>query len=170
MAVLSEIAINGGPYDSTKIVENLSGIPVGDKAIDAAFIASMISCFVTNGVLDRGLDDLKVTAGEGLSVVVNPGITWSNGYMSRLDDTVTFELTPGHEYLVLVRQNNYMGYSKLVLYADNDGHVPIRNVNLHDMIVAKVTVPEGADEITENMIVDTRGDGALCGYVTSKLK
>ena len=169
MAVLSEITINGGPYDSTKIVTNVNGIPVGDKAINAAFIASMISCFVTNGVLDRGCDDLKVSAGDGLSVVVNPGITWANGYMSRLDEVVTFELTPGHEYLILVRQNNDKGASSLVLYADNTGWVPVQNKNLHDMIVAKVTVPEGAVEITSDMIEDTRADTSLCGYVTSRL-
>ena len=169
MAIISEIGIEGGPYNSTKVVGNINGFPVGDKAVDAAFIASMIACFVTNGVLDTGNDDLKVSAGDGLSVTVNPGVTWANGYMSRVDGTTTFELSPGHEYLIFVRQNNNKSTSSLVLYADNTGWIPVHNRDMHDMIIAKVSVPSYATAVTADMITDTRGNSALCGYVTSRL-
>ena len=169
MAIISEIGIVGGPYNSTKVVDTVNGFPVGDKAIDAAFIASMIACFVTNGVLDTGNDDLVVSAGDGLSVTVNPGITWANGYMSRLDGVTTFELSPGHEYMIFVRQNNNKGTSSLVLCADDTGGIPVKNMDLHDMVVAKVTVPSDATAVTEDMITDTRGNSAMCGYVTSRL-
>lgn len=170
MAIVTEIGINGGPYDSTKVVDTVNGFPVGDKAIDASFIASMIACFVTNGVLDTGSDDLKVSPGDGLSVKVNPGTTWANGYMSRLDNETTLELAPGHTYLVLVRQNNNRSNSSLILYADNTGWIPVQNENLYDMILAEVKVPEGASAVASDMITDKRGDSYLCGYVTSKLR
>ena len=170
MAIITEIGIDGGPYDSTRVVDTVNGFPVGDKAIDAAFIASMISCFITNGVLDTGCDDLKVSVGTGLSVTVNPGITWANGYMSRLENKTTLELSPGHTYLVLVRQNNNKSTSSLILYADNTGWIPVQTEDLHDMILAEVKVPAGAAALTPDMITDKRSDSSLCGYVTSKLR
>jgi len=44
------IPVNGGMFDSTRIIETVEGFPRGDKAVNAEFFAKMISCFYKDGM------------------------------------------------------------------------------------------------------------------------
>ena len=165
MAIYESKPMVGGPFDSTSVVETVQGFPKGNRAVDAAFIASLISCFVTDGVLGTG--DFAVSAGDGLSVSVAAGCAWARGYMARLDTPATFELTPGCTFVLCVRFNISGGEATLSAFK-NDSSLPVRSSGTFDLVLARVEVPTGASAITAAMITDLRS-GSSCGYVASKL-
>ena len=170
MAIITEIDLTGGPYDSTGIVDTVNGFPVGDKAVTSAFVASMIKSLVTDGVVDTGNGELSVVPAGGLSVKVKPGVAWVQGYMARLESELTLDLSSGHEYTVFLRQNYGLGECSVGVFEDNDGNIPVRFYGVYDIVLAKITIPAGALTVNEAMITDIRSDSSLCGFVTSKAR
>lgn len=169
MEIVNELALSGGPYNSTKTVDTVNGFPVGDKPLTAAFVASMISSLITDGVVGGEGEGLSVTPGGGLKIKVKAGTAWACGYMARLDAECTFALVAGHEYTVLVRQDWGIGEASLCVVEDNDGAVPVRREGTADLVLALVKIPAGALTVNEGMIIDMRGDTSVCGFVSSRL-
>ncbi len=168
MAIIATEEIGGGLFNSTKVVETVNGFPRGDKAVDAAFFAKMLSCIISDGIVRGEGEEFKVYPGGDLSISVTPGIAWGNGYMAVLEEDVYFELENGHEYTVFLRFNGTHGKVELMVYEDNHGVIPMRSPSLCDLVLAKVTVGDDTVDITDVMIEDTRDDVSLCGFVTSK--
>ena len=169
MAIIATEEISGGIFNSTSVTETVNGFPRGDKAVDAAFFAKMLSCIVSDGIVRGEGEEFKVYPGGDLSVAVTPGIAWGNGYMAILEEDVYFELEGGHEYTVFIRFNGTHGTAKLMVFEDNPGAIPMRNASLCDLVLAKVTVGEDTVEITESMVEDVRDDRTVCGYITTKI-
>ena len=163
MAIIATEEINGGLFSSSKVVETVNGFPRGDKAVDAAFFAKMLSCIISDGIVRDEGEEFKVYPGGDLSVTVTPGIAWGNGYMAVLEEDVYFELENGHEYTVFLRFNGTHGKAELMVYEDNPGAIPMRSDSLCDLVLAKVTVADDTLDIVEDMIEDTRDDSSLCG-------
>lgn len=170
MAIITEFSLAGGPYDSTGIVDTVSGIPVGDKAVTSAFVASMISSLVSDGVVDTGNGELSVVPAGGLAIKVKAGTAWVKGYMARLDGDLVLSLSAGHEYTIYLRQNYGIGQASVGVYEDNENNIPVRFYGIYDLVLAKVRVPAGALVVNAGMITDTRDDSDLCGFVTSKAR
>ncbi len=169
MAIIATEEIGGGIFNSTSVTETVNGFPKGNKAVDAAFFAKMLSCIVSDGIVRGEGEEFRVYPGGDLSVTVTPGIAWGNGYMATLDEDVYFELENGHEYTVFLRFNGTNGTAKLMVFEDNYGVIPMRSASVCDLVLAKVTVGEDTVDITETMIEDVRDDRTLCGYITSKI-
>lgn len=169
MAITSEVYLIGGPYDSTCVVDTVNGFPVGDNAVSSSFVASMISSLITDGVVNVDGSELAVVPGTGLSVKMKPGCAWMKGYMARLGLERTFDLSSGHEYTVVIRQNYGIGECTLCVFEDGYGS-PVRFNGIFDLVVAKIVIPEGALAVTSSMITDTRNDNSLCGFVRSKAR
>ena len=169
MAIIATEEISGGIFNSTNVTGTVYGFPKGDKAVDAAFFAKMLSCIVSDGIVRGEGEELKVYPGGDLSVAVTPGIAWGNGYMAILEEDVYFGLENGHEYTVFLRFNSTGGTAKLMVFEDNHGTIPMRSASLCDLVLAKVTVDDDTVDITESMIDDVRDDRTQCGYITSKL-
>ncbi len=170
MAILTEASLTGGPYDSTGIVDTVNGFPIGNKAITSAFLASMISSLVTDGVVYDTGSALSVVTGGGMSVRVKPGVAWVQGYMARLDRELTFELNAGHEYTIYLRQNYGLGEAVIGVFEDNVNTIPLRFNGMYDIVLGKVKIPSGVLNINSSMITDTRSDSFLCGFVTSRAR
>jgi len=170
MAIITELDLTGGPYDSTGVVDNVGGFPVGDKAVSSAFVASMISSLIGDGVIDTGNGELSVIPAGGLAIKVKSGVAWVKGYMARLEGDLVMGVSPGHEYLVCLRQNYGIGRASIFIFEDNEGTVPVRFSGIYDIVLAKIRVPAGALVVNTGMITDTRGDSELCGFVTSKVR
>ena len=169
MAIIATEEIGGGIFNSTSVTETVNGFPKGNKAVDAAFFAKMLSCIVSDGIVRGEGEEFREYPGGDLSVTVTPGIAWGNGYMATLDEDVYFELENGHEYTVFLRFNGTNGTAKLMVFEDNYGVIPMRSASVCDLVLAKVTVGEDTVDITETMIEDVRDDRTLCGYITSKI-
>ena len=170
MAIIAKEAILGGPFDSTSVTETVNGFPRGNKAVDAAFFASMMSSIISDGIVAGRGEELKVYPGGDLSVAVTSGCAWGNGYMAISEEDVYFELEEGHTYKVFLRFDGAGGKAELLVYEDDHGVIPMRTPSICDLVLAEVTVGSDAVEITSSDIEDTRSDRQLCGYVTSRLK
>ncbi|MBR6808065.1 MAG: hypothetical protein IKM46_06780 [Clostridia bacterium] len=169
MAIIATEEISGGLFNSTRVVDTLNGFPKGDKAVDAAFFAKMLSCIISHGIVKGEGEEFKVYPGGDLSIAVTPGIAWGNGYMATLEEDVYFELENGHEYTVFLRFNGTHGKAELMVYEDDHGVIPMRSPSLCDLVLAKVTVGEDTVDITDVMIEDTRDEASLCGFVKSRI-
>ena len=170
MAIIATEEIFGGPFSSTKVTETVDGFPRGDKAVDASFLASMMSCILTNGIVKERGEEFKVYPGGDLSVTVTPGCAWGNGYMAESEVDVYFELEGGHTYKVFIRFDGAGGKAQLMLSEDDHGMIPMRTASLCDLVLAEIELDSDAADISESDIEDTRSDRSLCGYVTSAVK
>lgn len=159
----------GGMFDSTTVVDTVNGFPRGDKAVDSSFFAKMISSFYSNGVLaavgTEGNNGLKATPSSGMTLSVSPGVAWIRGYMAWLQTEKSFALTAGHTYSIVLRLSTASGGFDLIATEEQSG-LPTDTELIRDLVLAEVTIPGSATELTESMIVDTRGDRAMCGFVT----
>ncbi len=160
----TSISVYGGMFDSTEVTETVGGFPRGNKAVDSEFFAKMISCFYKDGVL--GEDSFAVSAGDGLSVRVSPGIAWARGYMAWMKNEEVLSLAPGSVYKIMLRLNLAAGEFSLVL-SDNAGYTPQNGENFRDLVFASVSVPESAVSIEAQYITDLRAERDYCGIVTS---
>ncbi len=155
----------GGMFDSTAVVETISGFPRGDMAVDAAFFARMMQCFYTDGVVKPDEGGLQVTAGTGMQVTVQPGCGWILGHMAWLKEVTSATVAAGHTYLILLRLHRKEGGFTLEFARDCTGVT--RGEDLWELCLARVEIPTGATAVTESMITDLRTDGTVCGAVYS---
>ena len=162
--IISEL--KGGMFDSTEVTETPGGFPRGNKAVDSAFFAKMISSFYSDGVLYG--DGFSVTPAGGMTVSVKSGIAWAKGYMALLENDSTVTLAAGKTYAALIRLNTALGEFSLI-FTENTAALPTRTSSVTDLIIAEITVPSGASSVTAAMITDTRANGAKCGYVKSAI-
>ncbi len=165
------IPVYGGMFDSTTVVDTVNGFPRGDKAVDSAFFAKMISSFYTDGILSGGdyaESGFRVTAAGGMAVTVSAGIAWIRGYMAWMQTAQSFTLRAGHTYSIVLRLNTASGEFNLVAAEDASG-LPTDTELIRDLVLAEITVPSGSTSLEENRILDTRGDHAKCGFVTCSI-
>ena len=158
--------IVGGMFDSTEVVETPGGFPRGNKAVDSAFFAKMISSFYADGVLRDG--GYSVEPAGGMTVTVTPGVAWAHGYMALSEDDTTVTLQAGKTYAVLIRLNSLLGEFNLIVTESLTG-LPTRTSTICDLILAEITVPSGVSSVTSAMITDTRADTEKCGYVRNAI-
>lgn len=160
-------SVKGGMFDSTSVVETPSGFPRGNKAVDSAFFAKMISSFYADGVLRDG--GYAVTPSGGMSISVGGGVAWIRGYMAWLEESVSATLEAGKAYAVLIRLNIPAGEFKLII-TESTATLPTRTDNIIDLIIAEISVPAKTTAVTAAMITDTRADSDKCGYVSNAVE
>ena len=153
-------------FDSTEVIETVGGFPRGNKAVDSAFFAKMISSFYANGVLAD--NSFAVTPAGGRKISISGGVAWVNGYMAWLEEATEVTLTADATYAVLIRLNLASGDFHLVV-TDSVNALPTRTDSIYDLILAEITVPEDTTEIVATMITDTRADSDKCGYVRNAI-
>ena len=156
--------IDGGMFDSTSVVETVDGFPRGDKAVDAAFFARMMRCFYRDGILRPTDGGFAVLPENGMSVRIAPGVAWIGGRMAFLDEAASFPLTAGCAYAVTVRLDLDHGAFSVEVTEDN-GSAPVRTASITELLLARVSVPAGAETVTAEMITDKRMDDTVCGAV-----
>lgn len=165
------IPINGGIFDSTTVVETVNGFPRGDKAVDSAFFAKMMSSFYGDGILknsEYGDGGFSVSSDGGMNVKVSPGIAWIRGYMAWLNEEQSFSLSAGQSVSIVLRLNTASGQFSLVMTPYSDS-LPTDSELIRDLVLAEITAGTGVSEITAGMITDTRPIAEKCGFVTSAI-
>lgn len=160
------VPINGGMFDSTEVVETVNGFPRGNKAVNAAFFAKMISCFYKDGLF--GENSFVPSAAGGMTVKIGGGIGWINGYMAWQENDTLITLQPGGVYAIVLRLDTAAGQFSIIA-GNMNGDFPQKSENIVDLTLAEVTVQSTVTAVTDEMIRDTRGDSAKCGFVTSAI-
>lgn len=149
----------------------------GDRVYDASDFAGYFSKLVTNGIFYADANNLKVTASDGMHVLVAPGSAWIRGYA--YENTLSLELTlatangaqPRIDRVVL----RLSAVDRNIALAVKTGaalELPVppaltRTVEVYELGLADVLVGKGVVSITQDKITDTRLDSALCGTVNS---
>ena len=166
------MAIRYGLFDSTVIVRNAGGFPVGNKAQTADFFARYFSAFIGSGICGKDKDGFRVSAGDGCSLKIAPGEAFMKGYFCFDDEERVIWYSGGaeedREMALVLRMDLALGEIDLhTAYGEEAASLPRRDAEIYDLLLARISIPAGALSFTEEMIEDTRDDEAVCGFVTS---
>ena len=121
--------------------------------------------------------DIQVVANGGMSVKVQTGYAWIDGYKYRIKDeplTLDMETASGNmnriDNIVIrldLPKRLIKSYVVSGKYYQGTAtpKMPEISATIHEIVIARITVDAGTTEITQDMIEDTRMDGDLCGWV-----
>ncbi len=149
----------------------------GDRVYDAADFASYFGKLVSNGIFYAAATNLQVTTGSGMSVSVLAGSAWINGYSYENTDALELELATADGVnpridRIVVRWSAVNREIRLAALTGTAVSSPIppsltRSDNVYELVLADITVPQGAVTIAAPNITDTRLSTSLCGTVNS---
>lgn len=151
---------------------------VYDRVYDASDFAHYFSLFVGNGVFAKSASNLQVLAdGSGMTVSIQPGNGWINGYYLTLESGTTESLTIPTANATLNRIDSViMGLDftqrqiSLYIRSGSVSAQPVavslqRNTEKYELELAQITVAAGASVITQSVVKDMREDSTRCGIV-----
>ncbi|MDE5818047.1 MAG: hypothetical protein K2I07_01830 [Lachnospiraceae bacterium] len=146
----------------------------GDRVYNAGDWADYFRPLFQTGVFNG---DLQVVANGGMSVKVQTGYAWIDGYKYRIKDeplTLDMETASGNmnridNIVIRLDLPNRLIKSYVVSGNYYQGtatpKMPEISATIHEIVIARITVDAGTTEITQDLIEDTRMDGDLCGWV-----
>lgn len=144
----------------------------GDRKYKASDFTGYFSHLFSNGVFSNNSENLQVLASKtnGLAVVVGAGYGNINGYLYQLTEakTIVFKVADvsgtAKKGAVVLR----MDLNERLMSVETKGTTELTRTNsIYELMLAEVAIPGGGLPITQSMIKDTRGNGDLCGYVSS---
>ncbi|MBD5498013.1 MAG: hypothetical protein HDR11_09670 [Lachnospiraceae bacterium] len=145
----------------------------GDRKYNASHWADYFFPLFKSGVFNG---DLQVVANGGMSVKVKEGYAWIDGYAYHLSDGLVLDLETASGNMnradsIVIRLDLTNRWIKgfCVTGGNYSGTPtppePAITATVHELVIANISIPAGAMEITQDMITDTRMDGNLCGWV-----
>ena len=139
-----------------------------DRKYLAEQFARYFSKFVSTGVMNDVPNQLKVSAGTGMNVIVSPGFAFINGFWyynsEQLVLAVPLNETPSTRIdSVRVRWNAGTRSIDCIYVAGDITNV--RSDLYYDLQVAQVSVEASASILTDEDITDTRANDLLCGLI-----
>lgn len=144
-----------------------------DRRYNARHWADYFFPLFKSGVFNGGL---QVTANGDMTVTINAGYAWIDGYAYHLTDalTVNLETASGNMNRIDNIKVRLDLTNRWIKNAVDTGSYyageavpkdPEVTATVHDLIIARVKVAAGTTAITQDMITDTRMDETLCGWV-----
>lgn len=139
-----------------------------DRKYLAEQFARYFSKFVSTGVMNDEPNQLKVSAGTGMNVVVAPGFAYINGYWCYNDMPLTLTVplneSPSSRYdSVRIRWNSTTRKIEALYIADDI--VNVRNDMYYDLQLAQIKVDPSVSSISSEDITDVRFNDELCGLI-----
>ena len=168
----------GYPIDS-HVTFNSQGVPTYDRAISSEPLRKLIKSLFSDGVLPNPSTNMQVQAGEGMSVIVNPGFAICNGCMKLEEKARTLVVQASSTSLdridtVILRLNNNEDVRSLDYYVlqGTPATNPVRpsltqNDTIWEIGLADVFIASNTSVITNQRITDTRYETARCGIISS---
>lgn len=144
--------------------------------------ANVFSRLYTNGVMiENEPDALKPIPGDGLKLITNPGTSLIEGYSKKFAKNTRSFMKRDYDYHEVFlhrldkRNGEITAYTReVIVYGDalvsreDAGELPLRDGDFFDILLSKVTIPAGAEQLTEDMIEDYRSNPQYCGYAEPK--
>lgn len=149
----------------------------GDRTYYAASMEEWLKPFFTSGVYQN---DLQVISVGGMQINLGKGYSNLDGKVRYFDNSQIFTLEAADgsqtrvDSVVIERNDRERNiYAKVV--TGTPGAEPMertwdKTAGVFQLIVAEITIPAGATEITQANITDTRMDDTKCGYIASTVK
>lgn len=152
-----------------------------DRVYSSADYCDNLATIIRNGVRYSADNDLKVTAGNGMSITVGIGRAWINGHWFYNDTAYTGLVlatapTGGNSRIdrVVVRLDTSVSVRSITLAikqgtaaASPSAPALTRSGDIYELGIATILVNAGVTEITADKITDTRADGSVCGWASS---
>lgn len=155
------MAFDSGYFTSTTVTVNEDGIPVGDKAKNAAFFALEKYHLKGNGISLKPTSAFYVAPKSGLIATVSAGWGIMEGYPFHLTEDLDITMTSS-----VSDQTLYIGVRLDVAgneYTDDDVVARTTFVAATDRVFAIIVIPANAVTLTTAMITDTRYSSTYCG-------
>lgn len=146
-----------------------------DRIYNAEDVTSYLDLLVGNGVFPNPSTQLQVRASSGMDVIVGAGSGWINGH--KMISTADYTLTVEDSDVLLNRIDAVIFY---VDFTTRSMGIEIKTGTVastpsaptleqdddrYELCLAQISVPKQVTAITADMITDTRGNSALCGFV-----
>lgn len=160
----------------------LSGSGQYDRVYAAEQFAEYFSLFIKNGVFPTPATQLQVTANStpNMAVYVNSGFGWINGYYAKNSGPYPLAVQAADGALnridaVVLRWVNAsreieLAVKKGVVASTPEVPALQRDENIYELMLATITIPAGATNITQSQITDKRPDESVCGWVTGAVQ
>lgn len=147
----------------------------GDRKYDAKWFAQYFATFIGNGVFPNPSTGLQVVEGTNMTTVVKAGKGWIEGYfiVNDADYVLTHDIADGvlkRIDRVVMRLNYLTRQIEVVVKKGIFASTPVaqilqRDADYYELALADVFIANGATQITQAQITDTRLNTALCGIV-----
>ena len=148
----------------------------GDRKYGSAFLAAREAALVTNGIHNN---ELNVTPGGGMDLILAYGRAWINGYfyLNDLAKTLTVATADGSlprvdSVVIRWSLDERTMTARVITGAPSAAPAApavVRNSSTYDLKLCEIRIPAGTTELTLDMITDTRLDGEVCGIVSGTL-
>jgi len=142
--------------------------------------AKYFGSFIGNGVFPNPSTNLQVIANDDMSVTVKIGKAWINGYFYSNEDTLILPIENADGVLkrkdnIVIRLDNSLNKitARVVkgIFASNPIAPTVsKTTDYYDLKIAEILINEGAVQITQANITDTRLDSTVCGIVTQTVE
>lgn len=168
----------GFPFDSRVTYDEL-GEPIYDRAISSKPLKSLISKLFTTGIMPNPSNNLLVEAGEGMTVVVNPGFAIIEGGLKLETESTTLAVQAASENYsridsVILRwdENDDVRTCNFYVLQGTPSQTPVRPTlvregSIYDIALCDIIIPANSTQITNERITDTRYEASRCGVVSS---
>lgn len=148
-----------------------------DRTYKAEDWAEYFASFIGNGVFPIPSTGLQVAADDGMTVTVQAGKAWINGYFyhNTSDLSVTLDTADGQLPRIdriVVRWDLTNRVISVQVKSSSPGTSPTapalqRDSNIYEIALADITVGAGVVAITQSSITDQRLNTSLCGVVAA---
>jgi hypothetical protein len=152
----------------------------GDRKYKAEIFAGYFSKFITNGVFPLPADNLKIAAHDRMKIKAHIGTGYINGYLYENTDILILTVPTAHGVKarvdrVVLRWSQIERNIRIYVKEGIPDAAPCppnleRTADIYELGLANVYVDQGAYEIKEADITDTRLDTECCGIVNSLLQ
>jgi len=154
---------DSGFFTSTSVTVNGDGIPVGNKAKPASFLAEIFKRILGNGISMNPTSSFLAFPKTGMTFTVKAGWGVMNGYPFKLTEDCDITLTSSTAARTLyvgVRldvDNNEFEGDNVIAYEVFSAET--------DRAFARIDIPADAIELTDAMFIDLRYNANYCGFI-----
>ena len=151
-----------------------------DRVYSAEDYANYFSSFIGNGVFPNPSSNLLVTSNNDMTITLNEGKAWINGYMYHNDEKLNLTVDTADGVLkridsVVIRLDLANREKKAHIKKGVPASSPIaselvRSGAMYEICVAQIEVNKGAISITGTNISDTRLNNELCGLASQTVE
>ena len=151
-----------------------------DRVYNAEDYANYFSSFIGNGVFPNPSTNLLITSNNNMTITLNEGKAWINGYMYHNDSKLNLSLDPADGNLKridsvvirldLVNREIKAHIKKGVPSSSPAASALTRNAVMYELCIAQIEVGAGSVSILQSNINDTRLNNEVCGIVTQTIK
>lgn len=152
----------------------------GDRRYRGRDWANYFASLIGNGVIPNPAGGLQVVAGEGMQVIVSPGVAYISGYRYENTDAMAVELANADGVLkridrIVVRWDLAERKMTTQVKSSAPASSPVapalqRDADVFELCLADIAVDAGSLSIRQADITDRRYDTTLCGIVTGLIQ